>query len=141
MTAPLRRLADRYVTEVCLALFAGRPVPDWARAALPRLPKVMADTDRVASAAERGAVDLAEAVMLAAGSASASRPWSSTWTSRARRPPPPRLARLGRQAAWSRWTTRPYGPAATVSCRSASASRCAWSPRTRSPAQVLFAHP
>jgi exoribonuclease R len=65
VTAPLRRLADRYVTEVCLALSEGRPVPDWARAALPRLPKVMADTDRVASAAERGAVDLAEAVVLA----------------------------------------------------------------------------
>jgi exoribonuclease R len=65
VTAPLRRLADRYVTEVCLALFEGRPVPDWARAALPSLPKVMADTDRVASAAERGAVELAEAVVLA----------------------------------------------------------------------------
>ena len=42
VTAPLRRLADRYATEVCLALHAGRPVPDWARAALPRLPEVMA---------------------------------------------------------------------------------------------------
>lgn len=66
VTAPLRRLADRYVTEVCLALVAGRPVPQWARDALPRLPKVMAATDRVASAADRGAVDLAEAVLLAA---------------------------------------------------------------------------
>jgi exoribonuclease R len=65
VTAPLRRLADRYATEVCLALAAGRPVPDWAREALPRLPKVMADTDRVASAAERGAIDLAEATVLA----------------------------------------------------------------------------
>lgn len=65
VTAPLRRLADRYATEVCLALFEGREVPGWAREALPRLPKAMADTDRVASAAERGAVDLAEAVLLA----------------------------------------------------------------------------
>ena len=65
VTAPLRRLADRYATEVCLALTDGREVPGWARAALPRLPKVMADTDRVASAAQRGAVDLAEAVVLA----------------------------------------------------------------------------
>ena len=65
VTAPLRRLADRYATEVCLALSAGTPVPDWAGAALPKLPEVMADTDRVANAAERAAVDLTEAVLLA----------------------------------------------------------------------------
>jgi exoribonuclease R len=64
VTAPLRRLADRYATEACLALHDGRPVPDWARAALPRLPKAMGDTDRVASAAGRGAIALAEAVLL-----------------------------------------------------------------------------
>ncbi|MFG2100657.1 RNB domain-containing ribonuclease [Micromonospora echinaurantiaca] len=65
VTAPLRRLADRYATEVCLALHAGRPVPDWVRAALPRLPEAMAVTDRTASAATRGAIELAEAVLLA----------------------------------------------------------------------------
>ncbi|TCB90289.1 RNB domain-containing ribonuclease [Micromonospora zingiberis] len=64
VTAPLRRLADRYATEVCLALHDGRAIPDWARAALPRLPAVMAATDRTASAASRGAIDLAEAVLL-----------------------------------------------------------------------------
>jgi exoribonuclease R len=64
VTAPLRRLADRYATETCLALVAGEPVPDWAREALPRLPKAMADTDRVAGAANRGAIELAEAVLL-----------------------------------------------------------------------------
>ncbi len=65
VTAPLRRLADRYATEVCLALHEGRPVPDWARAALPKLPAAMAATDKVAGAAARGAVALAEAVLLA----------------------------------------------------------------------------
>ncbi|GAA2717648.1 RNB domain-containing ribonuclease [Micromonospora olivasterospora] len=64
VTAPLRRLADRYATEVCLALHEDRPVPDWARAALPRLPEVMTTTDRAASAATRGAVELTEAVLL-----------------------------------------------------------------------------
>ncbi|SCF46303.1 RNB domain-containing ribonuclease [Micromonospora mirobrigensis] len=64
VTAPLRRLADRYATEVCLALHAGREVPDWARTALPKLPEVMAVTDRTASAATRGAIELAEAVLL-----------------------------------------------------------------------------
>jgi exoribonuclease R len=65
VTAPLRRLADRYATETCLALFENRPVPQWAREALPRLPKTMADTDRLSGAAARGAIDLAEAVLLA----------------------------------------------------------------------------
>ncbi|MFI1193964.1 RNB domain-containing ribonuclease [Micromonospora sp. NPDC020750] len=64
VTAPLRRLADRYATEVCLALHEGRAVPDWARAALPKLPEAMAATDRTAGAATRGAVELAEAVLL-----------------------------------------------------------------------------
>ncbi|GAA1626414.1 RNB domain-containing ribonuclease [Actinoplanes couchii] len=64
VTAPLRRLADRYATEICLSLHAGRPVPEWVSAALPRLPKAMSSTDRVASAADRGAIDLAEAVLL-----------------------------------------------------------------------------
>ena len=49
VTAPLRRLADRYATEVCLALHAGESVPDWARAALPELPKTMGAADRKAS--------------------------------------------------------------------------------------------
>ena len=38
VTAPLRRLADRYATEVCLALHQGHPIPDWARAGLGDLP-------------------------------------------------------------------------------------------------------
>jgi exoribonuclease R len=64
VTAPLRRLADRYATEVCLALHHGREVPPEVRAALPGLPETMARTDRVANAAERGAIDLVEAVLL-----------------------------------------------------------------------------
>jgi exoribonuclease R len=65
VTAPLRRLADRYATEACLALFGGVEVPAWVREALPRLPEVMSATDRVSSAAERGAVELTAAMLLA----------------------------------------------------------------------------
>jgi exoribonuclease R len=65
VTAPLRRLADRYATEVCLSLVGGHDLPDWVREALPRLPAVMETSDRRASRAERGAIDLAEAVLLA----------------------------------------------------------------------------
>lgn len=63
-TAPLRRLADRYVQEVCLALCAGEPVPSWARDALPALPDEMAEADRRAHALDRAIVDLAEATAL-----------------------------------------------------------------------------
>ncbi|HWB35502.1 MAG TPA: RNB domain-containing ribonuclease, partial [Rugosimonospora sp.] len=64
VTAPLRRLADRYATEAALALFVGQPVPQHVRDALPKLPEVMAETGHVANAADRGAIDLAEAVLL-----------------------------------------------------------------------------
>jgi exoribonuclease R len=63
-TAPLRRLADRYVGEVCLALCAGEAVPDWAREALPRLPAEMAAADHRAKELDRAVVDLAEAWVL-----------------------------------------------------------------------------
>jgi exoribonuclease R len=65
VTAPLRRLADRYATEVCLSLHNGADVPSWAREALPKLPEVMSATDRTANAAERGVIDLVEAALLA----------------------------------------------------------------------------
>jgi exoribonuclease R len=63
-TAPLRRLADRYVSECCLASLAGREVPAWVREALPKLPAEMAEADRRAHAIDRAVVDLAEALVL-----------------------------------------------------------------------------
>lgn len=64
VTAPLRRLVDRYGTEACLAACAGRPTPEWVLAALPTLPETMAETGRRASAYSRGGVDLVEAAVL-----------------------------------------------------------------------------
>ncbi|WP_426662948.1 RNB domain-containing ribonuclease [Rhodanobacter aciditrophus] len=64
-TAPLRRLVDRYVGEVCVALCANLPVPDWARGALPALPGLMAEADHRARHYERQVIDLVEAVLLA----------------------------------------------------------------------------
>ncbi|MDP9183663.1 MAG: RNB domain-containing ribonuclease, partial [Actinomycetota bacterium] len=63
-TAPLRRLADRYVGEICLALSNGTQVPQWARDALPALPDEMASADHRAHELDRAAVDLAEACLL-----------------------------------------------------------------------------
>lgn len=64
VTAPLRRLVDRFGLEVCASLTAGTPVPDWVREALPTLPQAMADSGRRAGAYERSVVDLAEALTL-----------------------------------------------------------------------------
>jgi exoribonuclease R len=65
VTAPLRRLVDRYGGEVCLAVSAGVPVPEWVLAGLPELPGVMAETGRRTNKFERGTVDLVEAMVLA----------------------------------------------------------------------------
>jgi exoribonuclease R len=64
VTAPIRRLADRFTTEACLAAFDGTPPPAWVSEALPTLPAVMASTTRRANEFERAAIDLAEAVLL-----------------------------------------------------------------------------
>ncbi|MGW5635311.1 RNB domain-containing ribonuclease [Streptomyces sp. NPDC003832] len=63
-TAPLRRLADRFATELCLASVADDPPPDWVLAALDSLPKQMAEGSRRAGAVERACVDLVEAALL-----------------------------------------------------------------------------
>jgi exoribonuclease R len=64
VTAPLRRLVDRYGTECCLAIAAGEPVPTWVLQALPALPEEMKSADSRARALERAQVDLVESVLL-----------------------------------------------------------------------------
>ena len=63
-TAPLRRLADRYVVMACLAVANGRPVPPAIIDAFTRLPKVMARADALGGNIQRAVIDLAEAVIL-----------------------------------------------------------------------------
>ncbi|URW75066.1 RNB domain-containing ribonuclease [Sphingomonas donggukensis] len=63
-TAPLRRLADRYVVQAALAVANGQAVPDAVTAAFARLPAVMAKADARAGRIDRAVVDLAEAAML-----------------------------------------------------------------------------
>lgn len=65
VTAPLRRLADRYTGEVCVALCAGQGAPEWALAGLPTLPATMHGADRRANQYERAIIDLTEALMMA----------------------------------------------------------------------------
>jgi exoribonuclease R len=65
VTAPLRRLVDRFATEVCLAVTAGEEVPDWLRGALPELPSLMGTSDSLASKVDRACLDQVEAWVLA----------------------------------------------------------------------------
>jgi exoribonuclease R len=64
VTAPLRRLVDRYGTEICLALAAGDEVADWVREALPALPDVMAGSDALANKVDKACLDQVEAWVL-----------------------------------------------------------------------------
>ena len=64
VTAPLRRIGDRYANEVVLALAAGRDLPDWLRSELDELPSLLGDARRRRGTAERATIDFVEAVVL-----------------------------------------------------------------------------
>lgn len=64
VTAPLRRLADRFGTEICLAICSSEPVPAWVREALPVLPEIMSASDHETSRADRECIDEVEGWML-----------------------------------------------------------------------------
>ena len=64
VTAPLRRLVDRFASEICVSIGQGEPVPGWVRENLTGLPGLMAASNRRARAWEHAVVDLAEALVL-----------------------------------------------------------------------------
>ncbi|NPD06657.1 RNB domain-containing ribonuclease [Nocardioides sp. zg-1308] len=64
VTAPLRRLADRYAGEICVALCAGTEVPDWVISAMAELPDTMTSSGRRANQYENAVVNLCEAELL-----------------------------------------------------------------------------
>lgn len=65
VTAPLRRLVDRFGAEICLAVSAGRDVPAWVRESLPELPGLMGGSDSLASKVDKACLDQTEAWVLA----------------------------------------------------------------------------
>ncbi len=65
MTAPLRRLADRYVVRAALSVANGLPVEAEVEAAFHRLGSVMGKAGARSAQVERAVVDLAEAAILA----------------------------------------------------------------------------
>ena len=64
VTAPLRRLGDRYAGEICLALCAGVDVPEWVVAKLHELPQTLQASGQRASRYEHAILDLVEAGVL-----------------------------------------------------------------------------
>jgi exoribonuclease R len=64
VTAPLRRVADRFANEIVLSHCAGTAVPEWTAAALDELPKVMNRAQQRQRELDRAVNDLLEAVTL-----------------------------------------------------------------------------
>jgi exoribonuclease R len=64
VTAPLRRLADRFVIAAALAVTAGRQVPDHVQEAFARLPDVMERAESRAAQIDHAVIDLVEAAVL-----------------------------------------------------------------------------
>lgn len=64
VTAPLRRVCDRYTNEVILAICGDREPPAWALEILPELPSVMGRSRQREQSLERAVVDYMEAMVL-----------------------------------------------------------------------------
>ena len=64
VTAPLRRVGDRYANEIVVSLCAHRPVPADVRAALPDVPAALGRGQQRQNALDRAALDLAETLAL-----------------------------------------------------------------------------
>jgi exoribonuclease R len=64
VTAPLRRLVDRFANEFVLSASAGVPAAEWATAALADLPKLMGRARSLERSAEHMVVSLAEAAVM-----------------------------------------------------------------------------
>ncbi len=64
VTAPLRRLVDRFATETVLALCSEVPLPEWVEASLPTIPRLMDAARQRERQAERGVIELMEALVL-----------------------------------------------------------------------------
>ncbi|HSP04231.1 MAG TPA: RNB domain-containing ribonuclease [Acidimicrobiales bacterium] len=64
VTAPLRRLGDRFATECVLATVHGKEPPAWARDALEELPELLRSSMARANELDRAVVDHLEALVL-----------------------------------------------------------------------------
>ncbi len=64
VTAPLRRLGDRYANECVLAALNGTRPPDWTLEILPELPRILGRARNREGSLDRAIFDLVEAALL-----------------------------------------------------------------------------
>jgi exoribonuclease R len=64
VTAPLRRVVDRFANEIVLSHCAGSTVPEWTQSALDELPRIMTRAQQRQRDLDRAVHDLLEAVTL-----------------------------------------------------------------------------
>lgn len=64
VTAPLRRLGDRYANECVLANIAGERPPDWVLETLPELPRLLGRARNREGSLDRAIFDLVEAALM-----------------------------------------------------------------------------
>ncbi len=64
VSAPVRRLVDRFTLVVCESICRDVPVPDWVLAGLPLLPGIMATSDVLADTVERAGAEAVAAATL-----------------------------------------------------------------------------
>ena len=64
VTAPLRRLVDRFATEICLSIAAGVRVPEWVTGRVDEVVEAMARTSPIASRVDKACLQLTQAVVL-----------------------------------------------------------------------------
>lgn len=64
VTAPLRRLVDRFATEICLAIASAQSIPEWVTANVDQVLGTMKSSGQTASAVDRACLKLTEAVVL-----------------------------------------------------------------------------
>lgn len=64
VTAPLRRLVDRWALVICESLCSGTPIPEWVRESLPQLPAIMRASSALAGHLGSESLDRVEAALL-----------------------------------------------------------------------------
>ncbi len=64
VTAPLRRLGDRYANECVLAALADTRPPEWVLEALPELPRMLGQARNREGSLDRAVLDMVEAALL-----------------------------------------------------------------------------
>lgn len=65
MTAPLRRLSDRFAAEVCLALSTGSELPTWVSTRAHDVVASMRASSHLAAQVDKACLNLTEATVLA----------------------------------------------------------------------------